>query len=46
MGAAGTHEGTYLGMIDHNATLIAKELGGTPPQGGFREWLEKRKAAK
>jgi manganese/zinc/iron transport system substrate-binding protein len=42
MGAAGTHEGTYIGMIDHNATLIARELGGNPPKGGFREWSEKR----
>jgi manganese/zinc/iron transport system substrate-binding protein len=42
MGAAGTHEGTYVGMIDHNATLIAKELGGSPPEGGFREWLKER----
>ncbi len=42
MGAAGTYEGTYIGMIDHNATLIARELGGNPPQGGFREWSEKR----
>jgi manganese/zinc/iron transport system substrate-binding protein len=42
MGAAGTHEGSYIGMIDHNATLIAKELGGSPPEGGFRAWLEQR----
>jgi len=44
MGETGTHEGTYIGMIDHNATLIAKELGGRPPEGGFRAWLEKRQA--
>ena len=34
MGAPGTYEGTYLGMIDHNATTIARALGGdAPPRG-------------
>jgi manganese/zinc/iron transport system substrate-binding protein len=34
MGAPGTYEGTYVGMIDHNATTIARALGGkTPPRG-------------
>lgn len=34
MGAPGTYEGTYVGMIDHNVTKIAKALGGqTPPRG-------------
>ena len=34
MGAPGTYEGTYVGMIDHNVTTIAKALGGeTPPRG-------------
>ena len=34
MGTTGTYEGTYLGMIDHNATTIARALGGqTPPRG-------------
>ena len=28
MGAPDTYEGTYLGMIDHNATTIARALGG------------------
>jgi manganese/zinc/iron transport system substrate-binding protein len=35
MGAAGTYEGTYPGMMDHNATTIAKALGGNPPAGGM-----------
>lgn len=35
MGRAGTYEGTYMGMIDHNVTLIARALGGTAPQGGL-----------
>ena len=36
MGAAGTYEGTYIGMIDHNATLIARALGGDAPAAGMQ----------
>jgi manganese/zinc/iron transport system substrate-binding protein len=36
MGPAGTYEGTYIGMIDHNLTLIARALGGDAPAGGFQ----------
>lgn len=35
MGAPGTYEGTYVGMIDHNVTLIARALGGQAPSDGF-----------
>lgn len=35
MGNAGTYEGTYIGMIDHNVTTIARALGATPPEGGM-----------
>jgi manganese/zinc/iron transport system substrate-binding protein len=35
MGAPGTYEGTYVGMIDHNVTTIAEALGGNPPAQGF-----------
>lgn len=35
MGADGTYEGTYLGMIDHNATTIARALGGDAPERGM-----------
>ena len=35
MGAPGTYEGTYVGMIDHNVTTIAHALGGNPPAQGF-----------
>lgn len=28
MGEPGTHEGTYVGMIDHNVTTITNALGG------------------
>lgn len=34
MGPAGTYEGTYIGMIDHNVTTITRALGGdAPPRG-------------
>ena len=35
MGAPGTYEGTYLGMLDHNATVITRALGGTAPESGL-----------
>ncbi len=35
MGKAGTYEGTYLGMIDHNVTTIARALGGRAPERGM-----------
>ncbi|MEO9594619.1 metal ABC transporter solute-binding protein, Zn/Mn family [Rhodopirellula bahusiensis] len=35
-GEAGTYEGTYLGMIDHNVTLITRALGGDAPENGLR----------
>jgi manganese/zinc/iron transport system substrate-binding protein len=35
MGAPGTYEGTYLGMIDHNVTTIVRALGGDAPPGGM-----------
>lgn len=34
MGVEGTYEGTYVGMIDHNATAIARALGGQAPLRG------------
>jgi manganese/zinc/iron transport system substrate-binding protein len=34
MGADGTYEGTYLGMIDHNVTIIAAALGADAPSRG------------
>jgi manganese/zinc/iron transport system substrate-binding protein len=36
MGRAGTYEGTYIGMIDHNVTTIARALGGEAPEKGFQ----------
>ena len=35
MGSPGTYEGTYVGMIDHNATVIATALGGEAPERGM-----------
>lgn len=35
MGPAGSYEGTYLGMIDHNTTTIARALGGEAPEKGM-----------
>ncbi len=36
MGAPGTYEGTYIGMLDHNATRIAQALGGEAPERGWQ----------
>ncbi len=36
MGPTGTYEGTYIGMIDHNVTVIARALGGEAPEKGFQ----------
>jgi manganese/zinc/iron transport system substrate-binding protein len=35
MGPSGTYEGTYIGMIDHNVTTIARALGGHAPEQGL-----------
>ncbi|MDU8928034.1 zinc ABC transporter substrate-binding protein [Alisedimentitalea sp. MJ-SS2] len=35
MGPDGSYEGTYIGMIDHNVTTIARALGGTAPDRGL-----------
>jgi manganese/zinc/iron transport system substrate-binding protein len=40
MGAPGTHEGTYLGMIDHNVTTITRALGGEAPERGLHGKLK------
>lgn len=43
MGKPGTYEGTYAGMMDHNATTIARALGGTAPERGMSGRLERRR---
>lgn len=40
MGNADTYEGTYIGMIDHNVTTIARALGGTAPERGMNGKLD------
>ena len=39
MGAPGTYEGTYVGMIDHNVTIIARALGGVAMPSGMNGLL-------
>ena len=36
MGKGGTYVGTYIGMIDHNVTTIARALGGGVDRGGMK----------
>ncbi len=35
MGEPGTYEGTFVGMLDHNITVIASALGADVPSGGM-----------
>jgi len=35
MGELGTYEGTYVGMLDHNITTVARALGGEAPRAGL-----------
>lgn len=42
MGLDGTYQGTYVGMIDHNVTTIARALGGTAPASGMQGRLAAR----
>ncbi len=38
-GPAGSYEGTYIGMVDHNVTLITRKLGGEAPEKGLNSQL-------
>jgi manganese/zinc/iron transport system substrate-binding protein len=40
MGEQGTYEGTYIGMLDHNITLVTRGLGGTAPGKGMQGKLK------
>ena len=42
MGPAGDYTGTYVGMIDHNATTIARALEGIAQAGGMNAKLVQR----
>jgi manganese/zinc/iron transport system substrate-binding protein len=35
MGEDGSYEGTYIGMLDHNITLVTRALGGEAPEKGL-----------
>jgi manganese/zinc/iron transport system substrate-binding protein len=39
MGAPGTYQGTYVGMMDHNVTTIVRALGGQASPRGFQARL-------
>ena len=41
MGNPGTYEGTYIGMLDHNITVITRALGGNAPFLGMNGKLSK-----
>lgn len=45
MGKPGSYEGSYVGMIDHNATTIARALGGTAPVRGMQNRLAPQESA-
>ncbi len=34
LGSPGSYQGTYLGMMDHNATTVVRALGGHAPEHG------------
>ncbi len=40
MGPAGNYEGTYLGMIDHNITIVVTALGGQVDPKGWQGKLK------
>lgn len=40
-GPAGSYTGTYVGMMDHNLTLLTLMLGGTAPASGLNGTLDR-----
>lgn len=49
MGAKGTYEGTYIGMMDHNVTTMVRALGGEAPVRGMQgklRLIEREEAAR
>jgi manganese/zinc/iron transport system substrate-binding protein len=46
MGAPGSYEGTYVGMLDHNVTTVVRALGGQAPERGFQNRLGTPAAAR
>jgi manganese/zinc/iron transport system substrate-binding protein len=45
MGEAGTYEGTYVGMLDHNITVVTRALGGDAPDRGMQGKLSHARGA-
>ena len=43
MGPAGSYEGSYIGMIDHNITTLVRALGGQAPEKGLNGRLRSAK---
>ncbi len=41
MGQPGTYRGTYIGMLDHNITVVVRGLGGDAPAGGLNGQLDR-----
>lgn len=46
MGPPGSYEGGYVGMLDHNATAVARALGGEAPASGMNGKLAIGRAGK
>lgn len=46
LGAPGTYEGTYIGMMDSNITTIARALGGRVPERGLNGKLPPQSLSK
>lgn len=42
MGPDGSYEGTYIGMLDHNTTLVTRGLGGQAPELGMQGKLSSK----
>jgi manganese/zinc/iron transport system substrate-binding protein len=40
MGPSSDYEGTYIGMLDHNITLVTRSLGGEAPEKGLHGKLK------
>jgi manganese/zinc/iron transport system substrate-binding protein len=45
MGPSGTYEGTYVGMLDHNITSVARALSGQAPEHGLHGKLSSQQAS-
>lgn len=42
LGSTGSYEGTYIGMLDHNFTTVARALGGSVPPRGWKDRLSEQ----